>query len=76
MEAIKELVKLGLGVSMMAPWVCRAELAHKSLVWLAPPGAKLRRTWCIASPAGRKLSIAEQTFVGLCRDAAKGLAGA
>jgi DNA-binding transcriptional LysR family regulator len=73
MEAIKELVKLGLGVSMMASWVCRAELAQKSLVWLTAPGVKLRRTWCVAFPAGRKLSFAEQTFVGLCGEAAKAL---
>jgi len=70
MEAIKELIKLGLGVSMMAQWICRSELAQKSLVWLPAPGAKLGRTWCIACPSGRKLSIAEQTFIGLCRDAA------
>jgi hypothetical protein len=58
---------------MMARWICRAELAQKSLVWLEAPGGKLRRTWCIACPAGRKLSFAEQTFVGLCRDASKAL---
>src|SRR5258706_848881 len=74
MEAIKELVKLGLGISMMAKWICRNELAQKSLVWLPAPGSKLSRTWCIPCPAGRKLSIAEQTFIGLCRDAATHLA--
>ena len=74
MEAIKELVKLGLGISMMARWICRAELAQKSLVWLPAPGGKLARTWCIACQAGRKLSIAEQTFIGLCRDAGGHLA--
>ena len=74
MEAIKELVKLGLGVSMMARWICRAELAQRSLVWLAAPGGRLPRTWCVACQAGRKLSIAEQTFIGLCGDAAGHLA--
>src|SRR3569623_421622 len=74
MEAIKELVKLGLGVSLMAKWICRSEIAQRSLVWLPVPGARLARTWSIASSAGRKLSIAEQTFIGLCREAAKGLA--
>lgn len=73
MEAIKELVKLGLGVSLMSKWICREELAQKSLVWLAAPGGKLGRTWSIACQAGRKQSIAEQTFIGLCRDAAKSL---
>ena len=73
MEAIKELVKLGLGISLMAKWICRSELAQKSMVWLAAPGGKLGRTWCIASQSGRKLSIAEQTFIGLCGEAARPL---
>jgi LysR family transcriptional regulator, low CO2-responsive transcriptional regulator len=74
MEAIKELVKLGLGISMTARWICRTELAQKSLVWLPIPAGKLGRTWCVACQAGRKLSIAEQTFIGLCKDAAGQLA--
>src|SRR5688572_12526445 len=69
MEAIKELVKLGLGVSMMAEWVARAELSQRSLAWLPTPGAKLRRRWCVAAATGRPLSLAEQTFIGLCQAA-------
>jgi DNA-binding transcriptional LysR family regulator len=73
MEAIKELVKLGLGVSVVAPWIARNEIAEGSLVWLPLPGSRPKRTWCIASVAGRKLSVAEQTFVGLCHDVASEL---
>ncbi len=65
--ATKELVKIGLGISVMAPWVATEELKNGSLVGLPLPGAKLKRQWCIASLAGRPLSIAEQTFVGLCQ---------
>ena len=72
--AIKELVKLGLGVSMTAEWVARPEVAEKSLVLLPAPGAKLKRNWCVASLAGRKLSVAEQTLVGLCQTVATQLA--
>jgi DNA-binding transcriptional LysR family regulator len=74
-EAIKELVKLGLGVSVMAPWVARPELARKSLVWLPLPGPKLRRRWCVASRIGHELSLAEQTFLGLCKSAAARMPG-
>src|SRR5688572_4464717 len=66
--AIKELVKLGLGVSVTAEWVARPEVAQKSLALLPVPVGKLRRTWCVASLAGRKLTVAEQTFLGLCQD--------
>lgn len=73
MEAIKELVKLGLGVSIVARWIALPELAQKSLVWLPLPGPKLKRSWSIAAAGGRELSIAEQTFIGLCQTVAKDL---
>jgi DNA-binding transcriptional LysR family regulator len=72
MEAIKELVKLGLGVSVVARWIARNEIDEGSLVWLRLPGGSARRTWCIASPR-RHLSLAEETFVGLCRAVGAGL---
>ncbi len=73
MEAIKELVKMGLGVGVVARWVARPELAERSLVWLPLPGGRLVRTWSVATPAGREPTVAEQTFVGLCQDVAVGL---
>ena len=75
MEAIKELVKLGLGVSVAAPWIAAPEIAQGSLVWLKLPGAgtALRRHWSIGCRAGRRLTIAEQTFLGLCRQTSQNL---
>jgi DNA-binding transcriptional LysR family regulator len=68
--AIKELVKLGLGVSVTSDWVVRPEVAHKSLALVPPPVGRLKRKWCVASLANRPLSIAEQTLLGLCQDVA------
>lgn len=73
--AIKELVKLGLGISMMAPWIIRVELHEKSLCYLPSPGGTIRRTWCVAALAGRELSVAEQTFVGLCESVGQQISG-
>jgi DNA-binding transcriptional LysR family regulator len=67
MGAIKELVKLGLGISVTAEWTARPEVAEKSLVLVHLPGSKLQRSWCIGAAGGRELSSAEQTFVGLCQ---------
>ena len=75
MEAIKELVKLGLGVSIVARWIALPEISQRSLVWLPLPGTKLKRNWSIAAAKGRELSIAEQTFIGLCQTVAKDLTG-
>jgi DNA-binding transcriptional LysR family regulator len=66
MEAIKELVKLGLGVSILAPWVARRELDEGSLCALALGPRKLVRTWGILLRKGQPLSLAQQTFIGLC----------
>ena len=76
MEAIKELVKLGLGVSFTAKWIALKEISDRSLVWLPLRGAKLKRTWCIAAASGRQLNIAEHTFIGLCQTVARELISA
>lgn len=72
--AIKELVKLGLGISIMARWAARSELEQRSLVMLPLPLGRLRRKWAIATRRTHKTSVAEQTFVGLCEDVAANLA--
>ena len=69
MEAIKELVKLGLGVSIMAPWVVQKELEEGSLVALPLGRRKLRRRWGILHWLGKPLNLAEETFIGLCESA-------
>jgi len=74
MESIKELVKLGLGVSILAPWIAQKELQEKSLVSLPLGRRKLKRTWGILHWRGRRLSLAEETFIGLCRTVTEELA--
>lgn len=66
MEAIKELVKIGIGAGVIAPWIARTELETGSLVSLPLGNRKLRRRWGVAHLKGRRLALAEETFVGLC----------
>ncbi len=70
MEAIKELVKLGLGVSILAPWIARREIDEGSLVALSLGRRKLERRWGILHWRGKRLDLAEETFIGLCESAA------
>lgn len=70
MEAIKELVKLGLGVSILAPWIARKEIESGELVTLPLGRRKLKRTWGLLHWRGRPLSMAEETFSNLCRSQA------
>ena len=73
MEAIKELVKLNLGISILAPWIAREELQTGSLVALPLGKRKLRRQWGIVRWRSRTLNLAEETFVALCREVTSSL---
>lgn len=69
MEATKELVKLGLGVSILAPWIAKRELEEGSLVALPLGRRKLQRRWGVLHWRGKRLNLAEETFIGLCESA-------
>jgi Transcriptional regulator len=69
MEATKELVKLGIGISILAPWIARKEIEDGSLVALPLGRRKLERRWGILHWKGRRLTLAEETFLGLCESA-------
>jgi DNA-binding transcriptional LysR family regulator len=69
MEATKELVKLGVGVSILAPWIARREIDEGSLVGLPLGRRKLERRWGILQWRGKRLNLAEETFIGLCKSA-------
>lgn len=70
MEAIKELVKIGLGVGVLAPWVARRELAEGALIALPLGRRPLTRRWCVAHLRTHRLPLGEETFVGLCQSVA------
>ena len=73
MEAIKELVKIGIGAGVLAPWIAREELDNGSLVSVPLGARKLRRRWGVAHLKGRRLALAEETFVGLCESVTESL---
>ena len=71
--AIKEMVKLGLGVSVLSPWVADKELVRGQLK-MRPLGPRaLRRKWVIAHLTSHKLGMAEESFCKLCRAQASSL---
>jgi len=72
-EAINELVKLNLGVSILAPWAADRELARGSLKMRPLATKPLMRQWVAFSLAGRRLTLAEESFCKLCRQRATGL---
>jgi LysR family transcriptional regulator, low CO2-responsive transcriptional regulator len=72
-SAIKAMVQLDLGVSVLAPWVVDSELSRGTLK-MRPLGSKsLKRHWVIAYLARRRLSLVEERFSVLCRAQVTGL---
>jgi DNA-binding transcriptional LysR family regulator len=72
-EAIKELVKLNLGVSVLAPWAADKELARGTLKMRPMSTKPLSRHWAAMYLAGRRLTLAEDTFCKLCHRQATGM---
>jgi len=68
MEAIKALVKLNLGVSIVAPWIAREEIANGSVVALSMGRRKLKREWGIVLLKDRRLGLQEETFISLAQE--------
>lgn len=67
MEVIKELVKLGLGISIFAPWIARAELEAGTLVTLPLGRRKLVRSWAVLQLKGSRPGLADEQFLACCR---------
>jgi LysR family transcriptional regulator, low CO2-responsive transcriptional regulator len=71
--AIIELVKLNLGVSIVAPWTVDRELMQGTLK-MRPLGPKpLHRRWTVITLAHHRMNLVEETFCRLCRSYATGL---
>ncbi len=70
MDAIKELAKTGVGAGIIASWIAREELASGALVSLPLGRRALKRSWGVAHLRGRRLALGEETFAGLCEQAA------
>lgn len=69
MEAIKELVKINYGISFLASWIVENEINDGSLVHIQIPKSKLIRRWGVCFAKEKKLSITEETFLGICESA-------
>jgi DNA-binding transcriptional LysR family regulator len=72
-ETIKELVKIGLGISVLATWIARKELKEGSLMAMPLGRRKLRREWGILRHRERELTVVEKEFVNLCGEATQRL---
>ena len=61
-EASKELIKVGMGVGLMADWVVDSEVRRANSKSLPLGRKKLHRTW-VSVRKGRKINKAERIFI-------------
>ena len=62
-EASKELIKVGMGVGLMADWVVDSEVRRGELKSLPLGRKKLHRTWGVSVRKGREINKAERIFI-------------
>lgn len=70
MEAIKELIKINYGISFLASWTVEEEIAKGMLTRIPLGRRKILREWGICFAKEKKLSITEETFLGICESVA------
>jgi len=70
MEAIKELIAINYGVSFLASWVVENEVNRGSLARIQVGRHRIHREWGICYANEKKLSITEETFLGICESVA------
>ena len=71
MEAIKEMVKIGMGIGILAPWTISDELSQGSLVTLPLGRRKLVRNWGLSFLKGKPITALEKSFLDLCEEQAE-----
>ncbi len=74
-EAIKQFIRLGLGVGILPEWTARRELDSGALCSIPLGRRRLRRTWCVLHLGSRPNTIAEDLFTNLCQSVARDLMG-
>jgi DNA-binding transcriptional LysR family regulator len=67
-EASKELIKVGMGVGILANWAVEEEVQRGELVSLSLGVKKMSRTWGISVRKGRKLNKSERMFMKIAEE--------
>lgn len=67
-EAVTEMVKLGLGIAVLPPWVVREDLRQKRLEAVPLGRIGLKRSWAVAYIQGKHLPAYSQAFIKICRE--------
>lgn len=70
-EAVKDLLRLGMGIGILPTWTVKDELANATLLSLTPSRHKLIRQWGITTLKTFRTNLMAETFIGLCQSASR-----
>lgn len=73
-QAIKEFVRLDMGVGILPRWMVADEIEHGSLVALPMGRRRLKRKWGVVYAKTRKLSLADDLLIKISRSVFRALA--
>jgi DNA-binding transcriptional LysR family regulator len=67
-DASKELIKVGMGVGILADWAIEEDSKKGDLISLPLGSKKLTRTWGVSVRKGRRLNKAERLFINIAEE--------
>ncbi|HLP77873.1 MAG TPA: LysR family transcriptional regulator [Candidatus Paceibacterota bacterium] len=73
-QAIKEFVRLDMGVAILPRWMVANEIEQGLLIALPLGRRRLKRHWGVLHTKARKLSLADDLFVSIARSVFRSLA--
>ena len=69
-DEIGDFCQINYGVSFLASWIVENEVNRGSLTRIQVGSRKINREWGICYANEKKLSITEETFLGICESVA------
>jgi DNA-binding transcriptional LysR family regulator len=72
-QAIKEFIRLDMGVGILPAWLAADEIKQGLLVSLPLGRRRLKRRWGVLYSKKRKLSLADNLFINICRSVFRSL---
>ena len=67
LEAVKKMVEVGLGVSVLANWTVRREVADGTLIARPLAPSSLFRSWGLIRRANETPTASQRSFAGICQ---------
>lgn len=73
-EALREMVRLGIGITFESPWALREDVNTDEFVWREIENLNLARDWYFAWPKAAAVDMQMGVLLKLCKKVSRGIA--